>query len=116
MKAYPIVYLLMLSGLSLHALISLFQSAPLLAGMGLLLSCLAPLGFMIVDRYQQPSRREGHPVMISMLCGFGAVMTMVAVERFGDHYQAFVMGSAIALAGWLIYVRWFWRITKVPGR
>lgn len=119
-KVYPIVYLITLSGLSLYAMIGLSRTTPWLAGLGLLLACLAPLGFIVQDYCRRTSGRysrlERHPVVISVLCGFGAVMAMVAVQRFGDQYQTFVGGSAIALAGWLVYVRWCGRITNSRGR
>jgi len=119
-KVYPIVYLITLSGLSLYALIGLSRTTPWLAGLGLLLACLAPLGFIVQDLYRRTfgrhSRGQGHPVVISILCGFGAVMAMVAVERFGAQHQTFVVGSAIALAGWLVYVRWYGRFTNSRAR
>ncbi len=114
MKAYPLLYTLVLIGWLVYALISLVHSAPLLAGSGLMLSCLAPLGFLIRAHFFAVVRSEAHPVMISVLSGFGAVMTMVAVDRFGNQYQIFVLGSAMALAGWLVYVRWFWRNRRNP--
>lgn len=74
---------------------------------GLALSAAAPLGFLAWSKRIKGPRR--HPVMISVFSGFGCVMTMVGVQRFGEQHQWIALLALGALAGWMIYQRWLWR-------
>ncbi len=91
----------------------LVDGRPALLGFGLGLSAAAPLVFLLHQKVR-PSPDRYHPVLVSVLSGFGCVMAMVGVHRFGDQHQ-WILGLALAaLAGWMIYQRWFWRRLEKP--
>lgn len=103
------LYLFALAALVVAALYGFTLEVPLTAAAGLLLAAAAPLTFLFWLALAQPARTEAHPVIVSVLSGLGAVLAMMAVYRFGDAHQPFLIGSVLALAGWLAYVRWYSR-------
>jgi hypothetical protein len=93
------------AGLSLQA------GAPGMSVAGAALAALAPLAFVCgLRRWALVSPRDPHPVMVSVVSGFGIVLGMVAVNRYGEQYESHVLAAGLALALWLIWVRWSWRV------
>lgn len=103
------LYLVVLAALVVTALYGLTRSLPWTAPAGMLLAAIAPLTFFIWLTGARPARTEAHPVIVSVLSGLGAVVTMMAVYRYGDHLQPWLIGAVVALAGWLAYVTWYSR-------
>jgi len=92
------------AGLSLQA------GAPGMSVGGVGLAAMAPLVFVCgLRRWALVSPRDPHPVMVSVVSGFGIVLSMVAVNRYGELYESHVLAAGLALAVWLIWVRWSWR-------
>jgi len=92
------------------ALFSLGRAAPVMAVIGVVLAAVPPVLFVAgVRRWALVSPRDPHPVMVSVASGFGVVLTMVAVNRYGEQFETHVIAAALALALWLIWVRWVWR-------
>lgn len=92
------------------AALSLREGAPGMAAGGAALAALAPLIFVAgVRRWALVSPRDPHPVMVSVVSGFGIVLGMVAVNRYGEQFESHVLAAGLALAMWLIWVRWVWR-------
>ena len=90
--------------------LSLKNEAPGMAVGGAVLAATAPLVFVAgLRRWALVSPRDPHPVMVSVVSGFGIVLSMVAVNRYGDQYESHVLAAGLALAMWLIWVRWSWR-------
>lgn len=86
---------------------------PWLLGLGLGLSAAAPLGFLLLaTRLPHPRR---HPVMVSVLTGFGCVMTMIGVQRFGEQHQWVAALALLMLAAWMAWQRWIWRRPDPPN-
>ncbi len=92
------------------AALSIRAEAPGMAIGGTMLAALAPLIFVAgLRRWALVSPRDPHPVMVSVVSGFGIVLSMVAVNRYGEQYESHVLAAGLALAMWLIWVRWSWR-------
>lgn len=106
-------YAVLLLGLLGFALYELTRPVPWMGPAGLLLAAATPLGYLIWLYSARPERTEPHPVIISVIAGFGAVMSMVTVHRFGDDHQIYLAGALACLVGWLIFVRWHLRKRKV---
>jgi hypothetical protein len=79
---------------------------PLLIAGGLFLSAAAPLGFIL--RAPKTEARQ-HPVSVSALCGFGCVMVMVGIQRYGDQHQPMLVLALLALVAWMVYQKKIWR-------
>ncbi|MDT8438926.1 MAG: peroxiredoxin family protein [Wenzhouxiangellaceae bacterium] len=109
------VYLLMLVGLLLLALSKLDAPGAGLAALGLALGAGAPLAFFGWLMLARPARTDAHPVLVSVISGLGAVLTMGAVYRYGEQWQPFLLGAVLALAGWQIYLRWYSRQPRPTG-
>jgi thiol-disulfide isomerase/thioredoxin len=109
------LYLFMLAALLVVALYGFTLPVPATAPAGLLLATAAPLTFFFWLATARPARTEPHPVIVSVLSGLGAVLAMMAVYRFGDDHQPFLIGSVLALAGWLAYVTWYSRQPAPDG-
>lgn len=88
----------------------LFGPHPLLPALGLALAAAAPLGFMI-RHWNRPGSGLEHPVAISALSGFGCVMIMIAIQRFGQQYQWVLLAGLAGLIAWMAWQRWVWRST-----
>lgn len=114
MNALPevILAIVLLALLGLAAWL-LGQGLPMLLPAGLGLSAAAPLAFLLWTR-NHPGPRN-HPVMVSVFAGFGCVMSMVGVQRFGEQHQWIAGLSLLALATWMVYQRWFWRRRPPSG-
>lgn len=82
---------------------------PTLVSSGLALAAAAPFVFMVTTLSTDIKRQRRHPVMTSVLCGFGCVMTMFGVHRFGDQHQWVLWLALIALCLWMIWQRYVWR-------
>ena len=81
-------------------------NTPLLIAGGLFLSAAAPLGFM----FRAPkTETKQHPVSVSALCGFGCVMVMVGIQRYGDQHQPMLIAALLALITWMVYQKKIWR-------
>jgi hypothetical protein len=106
-SGYALVCLALWAGLIVAAGYFLLQPVPPMGPAGMLLAAAAPLAYLLWVLTTKPAQTQAHPVMISVISGFGVVMTMVNVQRFGDDHQAFVLGAVTALATWLVHVRWF---------
>ena len=102
-------YIAVLAGLVVTALYGLLLPVPWAAPAGMLLAAIAPLTFFTWLTGARPARTEAHPVIVSVLSGLGAVVTMMAVYRYGDQLQPWLIGAVVALAGWLTYVTWYSR-------
>jgi len=86
------------------------QGSPGMASGGAAMAVFAPLLFVAgVRRWALVSPRDRHPVMVSVVSGFGIVLSMVAVNRYGDQFETHVLAAGLALGTWLIWVRWSWR-------
>ncbi len=103
------LYLVVLAALVVTALYGLTRPMPWTAPAGMLLAAIAPLTFFTWLAGARPARTEAHPVIVSVLSGLGAVVTMMAVYRYGDDLQPWLIGAVVALAGWLAYVTWYSR-------
>jgi len=103
------LYLTVLAALVVTALYGLTRPLPWTAPAGMLLAAIAPLTFFTWMAGARPARTEAHPVIVSVLSGLGAVVTMMAVYRYGDDLQPWLIGAVVALAGWLVYVTWYSR-------
>lgn len=113
MRNGPVIgYAVLLLGLLGFGLYELARPVPWMGPGGLVLAAGAPLGFLIWFHAARPDHTEPHPVMISVLAGFGAVMAMVTVHRFGDDHQIYLAGALVCVAGWLGFVRWHLRKQK----
>ena len=104
------LYLTLLLVLWAIALISLFAGwpvgrGPALASAGLLLATSAPLVFFIGLHWFKQKRTVHHPVWVSVLSGFGAVMIMVAIYRYGDQHPFWMLSALATLAGWMLYLK-----------
>jgi len=109
------LYLMVLSALVVVAIYGLIQPRVWSAPAGMLLASAAPLTFFIWLMLARPARTEAHPIIVSVLSGLGAVVAMMAVYRYGDAYQPFLIGATLALAGWLVYVTWYSRQPRPAG-
>ena len=97
-----------LTGLAGLGLALLAGDRPMLLGAGLTLAAATPLGFLLATRIRRPAEQH-HPVMISVGCGFGCVLVMFGVHRFGDQHQ-WILGLALsALIAWMLYQRYLWQ-------
>jgi len=103
------LYLAALAALVVTALYGLLLPVPWTAPAGMLLAAVAPLTFFTWLAGARPARTEAHPVIVSVLSGLGAVVAMMAVYRYGDDLQPWLIGAVAALAGWLAYVTWYSR-------
>jgi hypothetical protein len=112
-RALPeiVLALLLLALLGLAAWLT-GQCLPLMLPIGLGLSAAAPLVFLIGAHRLHAQRR--HPVLVSVFAGFGCVMCMVGVQRFGEQHQWIAALALLALASWMVYQRWFWRRPGPP--
>jgi hypothetical protein len=88
------------------------QGLPPMLPAGLGLSAGAPLAFLLWTRKHRGPRN--HPVLVSVFSGFGCVMSMVGVQRFGEQHQWIAALALLALVAWMIYQRWFWRRQPSP--
>lgn len=88
------------------------RGLPWMLPAGLGLSAAAPLVFLAWSQWHQGPRR--HPVLVSVFAGFGCVMSMVGVQRFGEQHQWIAAFALLALVAWMVYQRWFWRRRKLP--
>ena len=103
------LYLMLLAALVVVGLYGLARPLPWAAPAGMFLAAAAPLTFFIWLASARPARTEAHPVIVSVLSGLGAVVSMMAVYRYGDDLQPYLIGGVLALAGWLAYVTWYSR-------
>ncbi|AKS42095.1 hypothetical protein [Wenzhouxiangella marina] len=91
--------------------VAVFRHPSTMAPLGAMLSALAPLGFVLIRAiWHDRLPPEAHPVLVSALSGLGAVIAMVATNRFGEQYEIFVAAAALALVAWLLWVRFVWRL------
>ncbi len=89
---------------------TLSEQAPLMAVLGASVAAAAPLVFVCgFRRWALVSPKDPHPVLVSVVSGFGAVLCMMAVTRFGEQYESHVIAAGLALLAWLVWVRWSWR-------
>jgi len=94
----------------LWAVLQFGRDSSAMATAGPIISALAPLLFVLgARRWAMVSERDPHPVMVSVIAGLGVVLAMVASTRFGEQYESHVVAAGLALAAWLIWVRWVWR-------
>jgi peroxiredoxin len=103
------LYLMLLAALVVVGLYGLTRPLPWAAPAGMFLAAVAPLTFFVWLASARPARTEAHPVIVSVLSGLGAVVSMMAVYRYGDDLQPYLIGGVLALAGWLAYVTWYSR-------
>jgi len=82
---------------------------PLQISSGLALAAAAPFVFMVTTLSGNIEHQRRHPVMTSVLCGFGCVMAMFGVHRFGDQHQWVLWLSLVALCLWMVWQRYIWR-------
>lgn len=88
----------------------LTTSAPVLISSGLVVAALAPLAFMLATLGKRvPTGKTHHPVLVSVVTGFGCVMTMAGVHRFGDDHKPLLVGALVALCIWMAWQKWCWR-------
>ncbi len=81
---------------------------PLVSG-GLVVAAAAPFVFMVGRISGPQDEKRQHPVFTSVICGFGCVMTMFGVHRFGDQHQWVLWLALIALCLWMAWQRYIWR-------
>lgn len=103
------LYLLLLAALVVAGLYGMTRPVPWTAPAGMFLAAAVPMTFFIWLASARPARTEAHPVIVSVLSGLGAVVSMMAVYRYGNELQPYLMGGVAALAGWLAYVTWYSR-------
>jgi len=82
---------------------------------GMLLAAATPLTFFVWLMLTRPARTEDHPLIVSVLGGLGAVVAMMAVYRYGNALEPYLIGSVLSLAGWLAYVTWYSRQRHASG-
>lgn len=109
-RAYTLAYMVMLVALVVVAIHAFTQAVPVLAPLGLLMAASAPLVYFgwLYSAGSKPGSEplEAHPVLPSAVAGLGAVISAVAVYRFGDDWRGYLAAGIAALIGWMIYVRW----------
>lgn len=102
------LYLLALVALLVAGILMLARpQVPLLAPLGLIVAAAAPLGFFAWLFIGGPARTDRHPILVSAIAGVGAVLSAVAIYRFGEAWNPYLAGGIAALVGWMIYVRWY---------
>lgn len=102
------LFLLSLIGLLVvGALVLARPGIPLLAPAGLIIAAAAPLGFFVWLFVGGPARTDRHPILVSAITGVGAVLSAVAVYRYGEEWNAYLAACIGALVGWMVYVRWY---------
>jgi len=108
---------LALAGLSVWAV---FQTQPAMGPIGALLAATAPLIFLLgllLGKRTAYRGSDAHPVLVAAFSGLGAVISMVAVTRFGEVHERYVTWSALSLLVWLVWVRLVWRkLPRDPGQ
>lgn len=82
---------------------------PMLVSGGLVVAAAAPLVFMLSMLGAARERPRHHPILTSVASGFGCVLTMFGVHRFGDQHQWVLWLALIALSLWMIWQRYIWR-------
>lgn len=98
-----------LIALTLAGLAAVAGPAPLLPGLGLAVSAAAPAFFIIWTALTRHNGTRHHPVLVSVISGFGCVMTLVGVYRFGDQYQWLLILALAAICIWMVWQRYVWR-------
>lgn len=68
------------------------------------LAAAAPLA-AVVHYWLTRRRPRHHPVAVSVLSGFGCVITMVGIQRFGPAHEWLLPTAGAALAVWLLWQR-----------
>ncbi len=114
-RCFISLYLVTLTILLIAGLVGLTGPAPWLAPFGTALAAAAPLVFFAWLAIAKPPRTNAHPVLVSVVSGLGVVLAMVSVWRFGEIWQAWLVGALVAVAGWMIYVKWYSRQPQARG-
>lgn len=98
-----------LMALTITGLAALAGPAPLLTGLGLTIAAAAPASFILWTALTRHTGPRHHPVLVSIIAGFGCVITLVGVYRFGDRHQWLLVLSLAALCLWMLWQRYIWR-------
>lgn len=107
-SVFIVGFVLWLSLVSLYALIQLARGMePLLSWLGLGLSALAPLAFLIRTFVFKALRTSRHPLEYSIVSGLGLVLTMAMSHRYGPAAGAVHIWAGLNLIGWAVYLRWY---------
>lgn len=110
---WPSVALVLLSAVLLVTAIALaLGTTPAMLWLGLGLSALPAPGFLMLQRHTPPARKQEHPVLVSVLIGFGCVITMIGIQRFGEDHRWIAILSLLALVAWMLYQRFYWRTIR----
>ena len=88
---------------------------PALLWLGLGLSALPAPGFLLLQRCNQTPQVRQHPVLVSVLIGFGCVITLIGVQRFGEAHRWIAFLALLALVAWMLFQRFCWRNTTTAG-
>lgn len=108
-RLYPPVFVLMLLlALAIGASQLANPAVPALPAVGLILTAVAPLLFLLRIRIAPPAERT-HPVIVSASMALGCAIIMIGIQRFGDEHQWLLVLALLALAGWMLYQRKIWR-------
>jgi peroxiredoxin/uncharacterized membrane protein len=111
-------YLTYLTAASVYALAQLVRGMdPLLSWLGMALAALGPLSFFAWIMVTRPPRTARHPVEYSVVSALGLAMTMAMSWRHGAAAGAAHVWAAVAVIGWLAYLRWYsvFRQRQAPG-
>lgn len=101
------VFLLWLTLASLYALTQVIRGAePLLSWLGLGLSSLAPLTFLIKTLVLKSPATRRHPLEYSIVGGLGLALTMAMSLRYQQAAGAVHIWAGVSLIGWVVYLRW----------
>lgn len=76
------------------------------AWIGLAIASLAPLSFVIWERFLSAPDRPLQPLGFSILCGLGLAIAMTTSWRFGPAAGVAHIGAGASLIGWATYLRW----------
>lgn len=88
---------------------------PELPAIGLIITAIAPLAFLIRLRLAAPQEKR-HPVVISAIMGLGCAMIMIGIQRFGDDHRWMLVLALLTLCAWMLYQRYHWRSDSRPTR
>ena len=92
----------------IYALWQLIQGIePMLSWLGLALAAGAPLAFIAWLYLAGKGRTSRHPVAVTVVCGLGTAITMVANSRYGALSGSTHIWAGLCLLAWFAYLRWY---------
>ena len=111
----PALTIMLLVGLAIGLAQWLNPDVPDLPALGLVITAIAPLAFLLRLRLAPPVEKR-HPVSISASMGVGCAMIMIGIQRFGDDHRWLLILALLMLCAWMLYQRYHWRSDGRPPR